>query len=1035
MQKPSSEINPAPSIKMNEVYCSNTLASNVNHINRSCGVKKILSELNKNQQLAVTHTEGPLLIIAGAGTGKTRVITYRIAYLIAKKLARPSEILALTFTEKAASEMSTRVDILVPYGFNDVWISTFHAFGDKILRENAILLGLSPEFRVLTQPEAIVFFREHLFEFQMEKFRPLGNPTWYISSILDTISRAKDEDVTADEYIRFAEEYLKKSDTKEDKEKSAKQLEIGNIYKKYEELKLKNNFIDFGDQVILTLKLFREHKDVLLKYQQKYKYILIDEFQDTNYSQFELSKLLAESHRNITAVADDDQSIYKFRGACLSNVLGFKNFYQDAKIITLTENYRSTQSILNTAYRVIVHNNPERLEVREKIKKKLKAARKIHGAPVTHLHFDTVHTEADNVAKIIKDKVDNSSYNYKDFAILVRSNDLAVPFLKSLNACGIPWTFSGSRSLTDRDEIKFLIAFLRVIANPNDSRSLYYLLTSHKQVFPKSKVFGEIPTLELIQLNNLARVHNRSLFYIISNLDKFSTSPEVEISQNTKDVLTNFLSDIKHYIKLSQELPTERLLYTFLKDKKILVELATAESIEKTEQAQNVAKFFQLISNFSELTEYNRVVNFVEYANSLFEGIDSASATSDEQLLGEFELDYDAVQVLTIHKAKGLEFPVVFLVGIVEDKFPTRQQYDPVELPEALIKDILPAGDYHIQEERRLFYVGMTRAKDELYLTSANYYAGAKKPKKVSRFIQEALDVPVVDVKAVAPSVREQLERYAPPAAPVQATARTTLSLGATHSHNRSSLLSLSPYAIDDYLTCPLKYKYIHILRIPLPKHHTLVFGEIIHKVLKEYHTAVKESKKVTLEQLIDIYNKLWTSEGFLSREHEEKQYERGKRIITDYYNFQEKTGVIPAGVEEEFKFVVDGNIKIKGRWDRLNVETVNGNIERTIIDYKTSEGIVDEKEAEKETKQSRQLVIYALGHKEKYGSLPDYVSLHFLDSGISSKVKIKDKSLKRVLKEIQQVAEGIRSGIFKASPGYFSCEFCPYSSICSKTV
>ncbi len=975
-------------------------------------LQEILKDLNTNQKKTVTHGEGPLLIVAGAGTGKTRVITYRIAYLIAKKKALPKEILALTFTEKAASEMSSRVDLLVPYGFNDVWISTFHAFGDRILRENAAILGISPDFKVLTKPEAIVFFREHLFEFPLKNLRPLGNPTWYISFILDTISRAKDEDVSPEDYINWAEKTLKNANSKEEKETAERQLEIAHTYKKYEELKSKYNYVDFGDQVWLTLKLLRSNASVLSKYQNQYKYILIDEFQDTNHSQFEIAKLLAEPLRNIFVVADDDQSIYKFRGACLSNVLGFKKFYKNTKIIVLTENYRSTQIILNTSYRLINHNNPERLEIQQKIKKKLTSARKITGKRPEHLHFDTVYTEADNVAKTIKQKVDNGEYKYRDFAILVRTNDLAQPFLKSLNVMGIPWIFSGAQGFTERKEIKFLVALLRVVANADDSKSLYYLISD-------SNVFGSVDISIITKLNNLAKTKNRSLFYIMSNIERFLS--ELELAGNEIITIKSIVEQIKKYIKLSNEISTGRFLYDFLKEKKILDKLARAESLEEIEQAQNIAKFFNLITRFSEISEYDRVINFVDYIELLFEGIRSAGGASEEQLFPELELDYDAVNVITVHKAKGLEFSVVFLVGLTEDNFPVKSRTDPVELPLELIKDILPKGDYHIQEERRLFYVGMTRAKDELYLTSAQYYGG-KKPKKISRFVQEALDVPLVDVKTISSSIKEQIERFSPQPEKTQIS---------TYKPQVTELINLSTYAIDDYLTCPLKYKFIHILKIPLPKHHTLVFGETIHKVLKEYHTSIKEGKKITQEELLKLYDKFWIPEGYLSREHEEQRYHNGKEMLLEYYKHQQEEATVPLGVEEEFKFIVDGNIRITGRWDRLDEK--DG--QRIIIDYKTSAGILDEKDAQEETKKSKQLVIYALGHKEKYRKLPDLVGLYFLGSGIFSSIKIKNKKFDKILEEIHIVAEGIRSGIFDAKPGYYSCEFCPYRSICSKSI
>ena len=276
----------------------------------------LTKNLNPEQKKAVTHGEGPLLIIAGAGTGKTTVIIRRIAYLIAAKKALPGEILALTFTDKAAEEMEIRVDQLVPYGYIDVSISTFHAFGDFILRDHALELGLQPDYRVMSLSEQLVFSREHLFELPLKHYQSLGDPTKYLQALLAVISRAQDENISPEEYLRWA------------KKKDKLQLEVAKIYKKYQELKLKHGLVDFADQVGLTLRLFQTRPDLLKKYQQKYKYILVDEFQDTNYAQFELLKLLTGKKANLTVVGDDDQSIYRFRGAAITNILNFQKTYK-----------------------------------------------------------------------------------------------------------------------------------------------------------------------------------------------------------------------------------------------------------------------------------------------------------------------------------------------------------------------------------------------------------------------------------------------------------------------------------------------------------------------------------------------------------------------------------------------------------------------------------------------------------------------------------------------------------------------------------
>ncbi|PWB78287.1 MAG: hypothetical protein C3F08_08895, partial [Candidatus Methylomirabilota bacterium] len=434
-----------------------------------------LDGLNAAQRAAVTHGEGPLLVIAGAGTGKTTVIARRIAHLITGKRARPEQILALTFTEKAAAEMERRVDLLVPYGFTDTWISTFHAFGDRVLREHALEIGLSPDFRLLTEPEQAIFFQEHLFELPLNYYRPLGNPLRHVQALLKLFSRAKDEDVDPEAYAACAETLAHQAtaapDDKALAERARRETEIAAIYRKYQELMAREGKLDFGDLMIRTLSLLREHPLALRQLQERFRYILVDEFQDTNYAQFQIIKLLAAAHRNVTVVGDDDQSIFKFRGASISNILGFRREFPETHTVVLTDNYRSTPAILDAAYRLIQHNNPDRLEYREEVDKRLRPCGG-DGPLVESLVFRTYQDEADWVAGKIEELMEAQACALRDIAILVRRNSDADPLLRSLNMKGIPWRFSGARGLYDREEVRLAISFLRLLADPHDSLSL-----------------------------------------------------------------------------------------------------------------------------------------------------------------------------------------------------------------------------------------------------------------------------------------------------------------------------------------------------------------------------------------------------------------------------------------------------------------------------------------------------------------------------------------------------------------------------------
>ncbi|MEE9181476.1 MAG: ATP-dependent helicase, partial [candidate division NC10 bacterium] len=809
----------------------------------SPAVEAILEGLNPDQVKAVTAPEGPLLIVAGAGTGKTTVLTRRIAYLIAAKLARPSEILALTFTDKAANEMEERVDLLVPYGYADVWISTFHAFGDRILREQALALGLDPDFTVLTRPELVVFFRERLFEFPLSYYLPLGDPTKYIEGILTLISRAKDEDVAPAEYLQYAEGLAEEAQAHPEddrlQEEARRQREIALTYQKYQQLMAREGAVDFGDQVALTLRLFREHPAILAEYRSRFRYILVDEFQDTNYTQGELLKVLAGPDGNLTVVADDDQSIYKFRGAAVSNLLSFTELYPHAEMVVLNQNYRSGQAILDAAYRLIRHNDPERLEVRRGLDKRLRGLRE-GGRSVEHRHYDTLESEADGVAGLIEAKGGSRTYRYRDMAILVRANRDADPFLRAFNMKGIPWRFSGAHGLYNREEIRLLMAFLRVVADPEEGQSLYRLAASE---------LYRVPPLDLARCSAAARRMKRSLFWIFRELE---TAGLEDLSGEGLATIQKLLADLEGYVRKAQELRAGEVLYHFLMESGYLKQLTAAQDVASQIAVQNIARFFEKVKRFSDIALLDRVAQFVDYQEKLLEA-------GEDPAVAEADVDTDAVNVLTVHKAKGLEFPVVFLVGLAADKFPSRGRRDRIELPAPLIKDRIPEGDVRLQEERRLFYVAMTRAKEELCFTSSRD-SGTGRPKKVSPFVLEALDVPMPEEAAFRASPDEVIARFASPAGEGS---------GVREPMAADEILTLSHFSVDDYRTCPLKYKYVHVLQVPIREHHAVIYGKALHDAVQAYFRRKMRGVRMTLGELWRVFEGSWVSRGFLSREHE----------------------------------------------------------------------------------------------------------------------------------------------------------------------
>src|SRR2546426_3994077 len=981
--------------------------------------ERILDGLNDEQRRAVTHDAGPLLIIAGAGTGKTTVITRRIAWLIAQRKARPEEILALTFTDKAAAEMEERVDTLAPYGYADVEIATFHAFGDRLLREHALEVGLQPDFRILNRAEQIIFFRDRLFEFPLVRYRPLGDPTRHIHAIITLISRCKDEDIAPEEYQAYVErlqaQAAKASGDAELRDRAAQHLELAQTYAKYQALTAVAGIADFGDQIVHALRLLRSRPYVLQNYQRRFKYILVDEFQDTNWAQFEIVKLLAARRANVAVVGDDNQAIYRWRGAAVTNFRSFLTDFPQPRVVVLTENYRSHQRILDAAYRLIV-NNPDRREENEEgrrygITKKLAAVRRLDGPEPQALHYETATQEADAVAQMIRERVEEGAWKYDDVAILVRSNSDADQFLRSLNLRGIPWTFSGNAGLYGRPEIRLLISFLRSVAHVDESVSLHYLASSD---------LYQVPIVDLTRCATHAQRRHVSLFDVFRRPGEIAELRD-EIAEHGHAAIRRLVADLTRYMELGRERQTGAVLYHFLVDSGWLTRLSKAATAPDEAQVQNIRKFFDRVRDASRALRYDNVGEFVKHLDALIEA-------GEDPAVAEADVEAPAIRVLTVHKAKGLEFPVVFLVNLVQDKFPSRRRRDALELPRALMKDVLPAGDYHQQEERRLFYVGMTRARRQLDLTSARDYGGSRE-RKVSQFVLEALDLPKDAARPFKAQPVEEIERFAPP---VEVNPLDLRPLGPDDE------LVVSHKQIDDYQTCPLKYKYVNILRLPIRRHHAVAYGAVVHKAVEYYLLRRAVGNYTPLEELLNAYERAWAgedilrdrpgsrepAEGFLSREHEEARKAAGREALKRFWHQEEADGVKPTWVEKEFGFTL-GPDRVRGRYDRVDEDLLGA----VIIDYKTSD-VTRQKDADRRVAGNLQLKLYALAWREMTGGLPQRVELRFIDSNVVGPHTPTNDDAEEAIAAVKTTAAGIRARRFEATPSWGARPHCAYHQI-----
>jgi len=1010
-------------------------------------------KLNKEQLEAIQYGEGPLLIIAGAGTGKTTVITERIKYLITSGLAKPSEILALTFTEKAAKEMEERVDIAMPLGYTQMWISTFHSFCDRVLRDKAIHIGLDPKYKLMTEAGAIMLLRKNLFKLELKYFLPLGNPNKFLDGMIKHFSRLKDEDVAPSEYKEWVQR-CKGAKVQSAREEIEKYEELANAYKNYEEIKIKEGVMDFGDLITNTLRLFRNRLNVLKEYQQRFKYILVDEFQDTNFSQNELVLLLAGEKKNLTVVADDDQAIYRFRGAAVSNVIQFRKRVAKAKIVVLTKNYRSTQEILDKAYQLIQNNNPDRLEIKEKIDKRLKAMRDLgemgdkgNMGDIRFIHADRVENEAEAVAEEIK-KLSVASYqssekakhlrggvapqsnaagtsdvppaahpggevySYKDIAILVRANNHADSFIRALARHGIPHQFLGPGMLYKQPEVKDLIAYLQVLANFEDSVAMYRVLVM--------EIFN-LSGRDLAAINIFAKKNNLSLFEACEKVEKIS------LSEKAKETLIKIVKMIHRHLDLIKRETAGQIIYYFLEDTGLLKKLTEYKTTADERKANNIAKLFDKLKTYEVDHEDASVPAVVDWINLSMELGESPLASDIDWT------ENDAVNILTIHSSKGLEFPVVFLVNLVTQRFPTTERKEQIPIPEGLIKEILPEGDYHLEEERRLFYVGVTRTKDKLYLTAADYYGEGKRERKISPFVYETLGEEAVSSQSSAISPQLSIFDFK---SPIQdqppATSHPARHASQGEAGRQPPVTYLSYSQIETFNVCPLQYKYRYLLRIPTPPSAATNFGSIVHETMRDFYQRAIAGQKPTKDDLLKILDENWSPVGYSSKAQEERLKTEGQKILAGYYQKSYDPKKLPKALEQIFSVKISPMLKIGGKIDRIDLN--ESGIE--IIDYKTGKS-----SAKKDVENDFQLTVYALvatsgileltGILEKIYKPEDVkISFYFFDNQekvIGTRTK---EQLEQAKKDLIQKAEEISKSEFSPTPGKM-CDFCDYKLLC----
>ncbi|HXJ04733.1 MAG TPA: UvrD-helicase domain-containing protein [Candidatus Acidoferrum sp.] len=965
-------------------------------------------KLNEAQRRAITHGEGPLLVIAGAGTGKTRVITERIRHLLQSDESLSGEnILGLTFTNKAAGEMKARVVRATGERGKDVTLATFHAFCESLLKE------ASPERLMIDKVDHWILLRRNLERLKLDKYRRLADPGQFLNDFVEFFSRCQDELVSSEDYQRYADGLatqleveraaLDEDTSKERAEEAALQQEIARAYRASEELLREKKRVSFGSLITGAVELLETNTELREALQEKYRYILVDEFQDTNIAQLRLLELLAGKKKNIVAVGDNDQAIYRFRGASFGSFKLFLERFADWREgqdstkfrVSLVENYRSTPNILRVATQVIAQN-----AVSADFPKKVLSANKEESEKVRIVELEA---EADEARWIVSElqRLHAAGRKWHDFAVLYRQHAHRDELVEELSRHKIPFVIS-KLSILDHPLVKDVLAYLRLIATPFDDIACARVLAA--------PAWGLEPG-DLVRLAERARKEKKALYDMLQ-------LPQGQLPFDSTHASVGRLVEF-----LSEQRKTLRRRTA----REILVDLLEWLEVAQRAGAQDrkyVTRLSEFAKEWEPKSETRGLAEFVEYLGYYSQAGGTISLEDD--------FPGDAVQLMTVHGAKGLEFPQVFLLRINNKKFPTTERHRVFEFPAALMKEGEPAEQFHIQEERRLFYVALTRAENRLTLTTLTEKKG-----KTPVFIEDILLDPAIkrrDVYHISPKLPEapaggKEETSATdnpqlfPASAEPAKIFSRIADWALEFHPPTpEPLTLSPSAVSGYRSCPQQYLFSRSWSLKEGPKAVLSFGSVMHTTIKRFVDQLRKGVKLPFEEVARIFETEWSSAGF-EDDYQESGYK--KDGIEQLRAFHAAMLEAPPKVleqEKSFELPLENNVTIIGRMDQVNAL---GRNDVEIIDYKTGKPKKDS-----DAKKDLQLSLYALAAKEIFEWNPVRLVFHYLQNNQTQVTTRDAKQLDEAQKIVLEAAADIRAGEFPPNPG-FVCRNCAYKPIC----
>jgi DNA helicase-2/ATP-dependent DNA helicase PcrA len=964
--------------------------------------------MNSAQQRAVEHREGPLLVIAGAGTGKTRVITERIRHLLETDPSLGGEnILGLTFTNKAAGEMKARVVKAAGDRGKDVTLATFHAFCESLIT------GIESDRLMLDQVDHWILLRRNMARLKLEKYRRLAEPGQFLSDFVDFFSRCQDELVDWEDYRSYAEglaaqlegerNAIDEETYKERLEEVEKHLEIARAYRASEEILREKKRVSFGSLITGSVELLEQNLELRSSLQEKYLYILVDEFQDTNIAQLRLLELLAGERKNIFAVGDNDQAIYRFRGASFGSFQLFLERFAHWKPgedsspfrVSLTENYRSTPNILRVATNVIAQNT-----VSADFPKKYLNSNHKEGEKIRIVELETEEAEAAWVTSELE-RNHSAGRKWRDFAVLYRQHAHRDELVTELSRRRIPFVIT-RLSILDHPLVKDVLAYLRLIARPFDNIACARVLAAPAW---------------LLQAPDLARLAERG------RKDKKPLYDLLQLPQGQLpfDPSPAALEELLDFLATQRKTAKRRTAREVLSG---LLEWLEVSGRASEQDRQYVNRLSEFAKTWEPKSETRSLSEFVEYLDYY--------PQANGSICLEDDAPGDAVQLMTVHSAKGLEFPQVFLLRVNSKKFPANERPRTFEFPTALMKEGEPAEQFHIQEERRLFYVALTRAEERLTVTTITEKKG-----KVPLFIEDMLLDPAAkrrDIRQLAPKVAPRPETVVSGTNPdsdlFHASSKPPKIFSRIADWAESfrppspEPLTLSPSAISGYRSCPQQYLFNYLWSLREGPQAAMTFGAVMHNAIRRFIDQLRKGMRLPWDDVVRIYETEWKSGSFEDEYQEEGYKKDGLDQLRVFYAAIMENPPQVLEQEKAFQLPVENDVVLAGRIDQIN--SVGGNKKDVeIVDYKTGK---PKKPAD--AKRDIQLSIYSLATKEILELNPVRLVFHYLQNNERQESTRDAKQLDEAQKIIQEVASDIRAGSFPPKTG-FHCRSCAYQPIC----